>query len=159
MKNTWLCSTGHHSFRGRSESAVILTAVSPNFLKHPISRSSNVLGQHFSLLGTLQIPNVVPCLKSLVLLKIRANYNKRKHNNQPNPIKLLISFCARYLLGPLCLFWQQSFALKGKKFHLLSSEGVNALKKENICLFGVYERLEDPALPALEMDNLHLPHG
>lgn len=33
------------------------------------------------------------------------------------------------------------------------------LKKDNNCVFGVYESWEDPALPALEMGNLQLPHG
>lgn len=111
---------------------VILTVVSPNFLKHPVSINSYVLGQHFSLLGTLQITNVVPCLRSLVLLKIPVNYNKRKHNNQPNPIKLLTSFCACYLLGPLCLFWQQSFALKGKNIPSVELWGCKMLLKRKI---------------------------
>lgn len=82
---------------------VILIVVFPNFLKGSASINSNVLGQHFSLLRTVQTPNGVPCLRSLVLLKIWVNNNERKHNNQPNPIKLLTSFCACYLLTPLCI--------------------------------------------------------
>lgn len=157
----WLCSTVQHELLRREWILlVILTVVFPHFPMCSASINSDVLGQCFSLLGTVQTSNGVPCLTSLVLLKIWVNNNERKCNNQPNPIKLLTSFCACYLLIPLCVS-SDSRALpwRARRSHLLSSEGVNALKKENICLSGVYKRLEDLALPALEMGNLCLPHG
>lgn len=145
--------------RGRNE-YFQWSLVFPDFLKGSTSINVNVLGQHFSLWGSIQTPNGVPCLRSLVLLKIWVNSNETKCNNQTNPIKILTSFCACYLLTSLHVSSDSSaLPWRVKMSHLLSSESAKAPKKENICLFGVYERLEDLELPALAMGKTRLPYA